>query len=460
MKSLILITTLIVVFCNNIYASDVIISLEKNSIDISNSHYFIEDVIVALEEKVYIGHVGANKKKPIHFEGTIEEELKKFFSKCTSPHEQATPLIIKINTFYTYEYIYTYTYVVVVLNVDFIVKDGSHYKKMFSASITEKKQIRISRKTEMPKTIESAFNQCFVDFFEREADNKINPIHTDTIQLMGNINQNDDFEVFKVTNFEKGIYKSFYDFRDYFPDTLTHFDVKYKKKKDSIVSANIDYDTIKYNLGKILKKNEENEPWGFSDGNQIFVRWGEKYLPIQKDSNIFYLTSRPEEYGSYFTYYTTTYGAGLIPALLASSIEKTMSDVEPYFIDFSTGHFRTQETIDLLKVKADIIFYCSKYNKHEEYFDLYINEKLVCQLRNNSWCKIQLPSTAKEINVKIVTASGKQMTKILEPRLFMTDLYLIMDKKKKPPILSKALGNVKEEYLDNCKSHNRIEALY
>ena len=151
------------------------------------------------------------------------------------PKKEGTdPLILRINRFYLYTtHKRDNLYACLELSITFITRQDSVFSEEFTAEATPAKFYFEAGLT-IPFLITEAFDQCFSRYSERLQKGLIVPLLVNEQKMSENpLVQPGHYQCFIQKERNKGIYLSFYDFRDNFVDTSFHFTVHHNYDEDN-----------------------------------------------------------------------------------------------------------------------------------------------------------------------------------------------------------------------------------
>jgi hypothetical protein len=436
------------------------IDLNRATAILQLNGYHIAGLADVRSERVYIGYVQTgigNKQVPARLGTSFKGELSKFLDRSGATDGENRPLTLRVNKLYIHEITTTSSETsFITLNVSFLEQTDSGWVELFQAGVLRRRG-GMDVTGQHADNIAAAFQQCFTDFNNRLRQGRLRPklIPDSTLQV-NPLDVKGYFPVFKIKSFPKAIFPSFYDFRDYFPDTETPFTIDYKtNKKDSLLLAA----TLKLPDGY-----EGEDPWGFSDGKNLFIRIGKKYYLIRERKGEFVSNVMPKDLSSDIASGVTAAGiaGGLIGAALASGMAAlaatSSSAVErgTFRLDFSARTLLPLDLPDFMEIRSHSIFYLSKLSPEESPVCLFVNETFHVKLTPGQYYDLTLNSEAGEISVVIVTADGSRAEKVFFPRLFNTDVFLVRAKKGKITI-GTTFGDVRRDILYDMGPDNTAE---
>lgn len=407
---------LLLAFCIKLNAQEYYFDISKYTCKVPYSTFTIDSIIDARDDKNCIGYVckGINNKPTAAYlnhglKYNIESYLSDYFkSRANSEH-----LIIRFNRLLVYELIYSNSQIATVeINLSFIVKNGNKFLEKFQAGVAIQSKSINDVTNFQDENITKAIDACILQYIERDKYNVLvkftNMKETD---LYANPLNNLNYPVSTINTYDRGIYRTFYDFRDYTPDKITQFSIEYTGEKNNSRTA-----SIKGANNKTIK-----DIWGFSDGVQNYVRLGNEYYSIQKRGDLFSIYNYPPDFETNIGY------IGMLGGLFFSSIYIASAKKIEYNIDFPTGRFVPYTNSEKFRIESKIIVLSSKYNKLGKDIELYINEEKYSTLSKGTYSALSFNSDVKEVNIDLMLNGEKTSIKI-QPVLFNTGLCLVLIK--------------------------------
>ena len=417
------------------------ITLREKDKPILNAGFKLLKVTNATGTSKRIGFVEKTigyKDVPAYFENPIEDELYTYISRNLKSDIADDDLILRVNFIQISEsYDGINEKAQVKLELTFIYKIGEKYFEKFTVRKITKKLRAAGITKHQPALIAEAISECFAAFYERSKDEKLSDIEISEEALF--IRPEPDNKkvqaYLSADRSKKGIYKSYFDFRENTPDYNIEFDVEYKTKSSSDEAI-----TIKYaRLTDPVTGEKIKDIWGFTDGKASYTLFGKKYMPLQKDEKGFYFELKIQDAA---TMSMASIGGGLIGAGIAAAtapIRKVRLDYKSGIFDFSgQDEFISNSENPEFTVK----FFSSMFNKESSEMELYINEKFMCRLLKETWYEYEMSAAGEVFTLKIISLNGTQTTKTITPKTYNQDVYLCIDKKKSNPVINQVGPNM------------------
>jgi hypothetical protein len=440
--------------------NDFEIDLRKSLADLNLDGYHIENLCIVLDDTTYIGYAQTglgNTKTPARFRSGIRAELAAFLLRLGNPSPETKPLTLRINKLYIYELTHTSTEISsVTLNVSFLENSEHGWVELFEAAVSfSHSGMDVTHQHD--NNIAHAFQQCFSDFNERMKSGKVRPrVITDSALLINPLSSKRYYTVFAETSYPKAVYCSFYDFRDGFPDTATGFTVDYKMDKEDakVLSASL----------KFTDDKDVEAPWGFSDGNQVYLRIGKKYYPMQNQDGQFVSDVAPKDLSSDIATGVMAAGiaGGIIGAAFASGIAAIASTSRGalerghFRLDFSARTLLPATSPDYLEVRSHLLFFLSTVSAPGLPVCIFVDDVFHAKLQPGEYYDLSLSSGSKEISVTFISPDGNPLIKKYAPALFQTYVYLIRAKKNKSVAVGTTFGDVRRDILLEQSLENTV----
>jgi hypothetical protein len=253
--------------------------------------------------------------------------------------------------------------------------------------------------------------------------------------------KNQNYRIFSIEKLDRGIYSTFFDFRDYTPDTIRQFSVKYKGDKNSSRIAVL----------KGINNKKIKDVWGFSDGDQNYVRWGNEFFSIHKEGDIFSIYNYPPDFESKIAM-SQVLGGLFFSSMYMAGVKKIK-----YNIDLSISRFYPQGNSQELMIESRIIILSSQYNDVDKEIELFINDKRCGILNSGTYSVLRFDSNVKDVDI-CLSLNGENICINSQPVLFNTYLYLAKIKGDKI-IIKNPPSNIRNELISDIEEgkYKRIE---
>lgn len=410
-----------------LYAQGYYLNPEGFNYKMSPCNLIIDSIVDVREEQDCIGFVCTGlleKPTAAYLEQPLKFYFNNYFLRNSKPDENSEHLILRINKLIIYEVTSSNGQTAVAeLNLSFITKNGDKYLEKFQAGATSERgpgTITIQHQRNILDVLEKCIDQYKErnKYFIRSGKNNFpeTDLHTNPLT-------NTAYKIDGITHFTRGIYPSFFDFRDYTPDTISIFKVEY-------VGDNSD---PKYAMLKTMGGDVITWPWAFSDGKQNYIRLTDAYYPLKKEGNYFALFDRPDKFAPMFFVSTPDIITGLIISAAISGASSGLANSskygkkEKYNINLSSGRFFLANSSGDIKIESRIVILSSRYNKPDAEMELFVNGEKQCVLGKGSYTVLSLNSAVKDVDI-CLKINGEKVCEISQPELFNTDLYLVVVK--------------------------------
>jgi hypothetical protein len=307
-----------------------------------------------------------------------------------------------------------------------------------------------------PGNIVESLGNCFNDFCKASEFGKLHPRRITENELNQNpLYQPERFGIFQKKQIPKGLFRSFYTFRNCHPDTLTGFKVKYHipKKDSALVRA-----TLEFPAGSASKKY-----YGFSDGTNIFVWAGSGFALAKREANTISLhVDKADVYnGASSGIFMAGMLGGAIGGLLgamATEITSTAGNGSgKCTVDFSSGRLIPANIPDYLKTESTTIFFLSKASASDNGLAILHGTDTLCSLKPGNYLKLSLSSKFRELTLVFTGNDCVSREEKLSLRLFNTEIYLIRVKKNREITIGTAFDQVRRDLLNGMTDENTLE---
>ena len=247
------------------------------------------------------------------------------------------------------------------------------------------------------------------------------------------------------------------------PDTSTAFFIERNdrvNRKDSLIIKH----ATPYSDAS-LKSKYKIDAWGFADGDRIYCKAGILYFPLIKYEGGYYLHFRAQNN-------TAAVSAGVVGGMLGgligglltgtivSVIPGTTASDHLLRLDINSGALDFFFKPESKRITSKIIFYADELKQTGGEISLSVDGQLIAKLSQDQWVEIELPAKVKSIDVEIRSSNETVFKNTIEPSLFLTDVYLCYERKKKPPFFRKATYYATQSILEKLKDDNKITSDY
>ena len=448
----------LLLFNSHLFAEDYIISLKDLTVSSNLKGYYVDSVINASVEDSCIGFVQKgmlNRQEPAFLMPGIATEVGNCLKRSFPKSDSAIPLIIRINHLYIYELTsLTKELSGIIVSISFITKINNGYNDEFLAgSSFEKTGLDVTGFH--PHNIIVAFGNCFDDFSRMVETGMLHPQKISENDLILNpFKHPEKFAIFQKPHVRKGLFESFYSFRDCTPDTVTPFSVEYHlQKKDSArLRASI-------NISSGLSPKKI---YGFSDGKNIFVWAGSGFARVnwEENSTTLWVIKSDANNGPSSGVFIGTLLGGAIGGALAGLPTKSSSDMVDgcgkFTIDYKTGRIIPIAIPDYLRSGSITIIFLSKASAGDAKLTIIHVHDTLCTLNPGNYFKLSLPSKFRDIKLVFTGKDCISKEELFYLKLFNTDVYLAKIKRNKEIVISKPFEQVKTDILNGMSTYNTI----
>ena len=233
------------------------------------------------------------------------------------------------------------------------------------------------------------------------------------------IGQNDEaqYKVLSIQRFPKAIFKTFYDFRNYTPDTTFDFE---SGSKVMIKGGYFRTPPIaKINNSKLI------DIWGYLDNGIVYINASNQFYPLTKEQNDFIL----------YHYFQPSIDELVNPDMIAAIILGGLAGMGIYVerhmhgemfklkLDFKEGKLTAWNTADVRHFSEEIFFYFSSYSKPGE-LSLYVDGVHLCSLERGSFYYFQNVAYKSKREICLKSGFEQYCETLSAPDLFGTSIYL------------------------------------
>lgn len=383
------------------YSQEYIIDLSWYKNILETHRFNLDTIIDVRKEKNCIGYVYTgllNKLTPAYLNKPFGEYLKEITKTNVAKNRDFEHIILRINRLFIHENIgVSAEFAYADLNMSFIIKKEGKYFEKYQASsfiFNGGERINVTESTGFHgKNIAMAINDCFKQYIDRRDSGKFG---SDNLSYETTLNSNPlDSQMYKIqsiTKLNKGLYKTFYDFRDYTLDTTQQFSIEYF----------VNYPDSRIAILKDSNKNKIKNIWGFSDGKYNYIRHEDRFYSLKLENKEFIVF----DYSGFFE--RKAQNIETIDSLFFSSPFNKQIQKSCFKIDLTNGQFRPLNFSGEIKTESKLIVMHSKYSKQDTAIEIFVNDLSQGFLEKGTYKILNFSPDIKEVNVCIKVNNEKE----------------------------------------------------
>lgn len=342
---------LLLILCTTgAFAQTYTLDISKAKIPALLDGYYIEEVIDGRVVKNSIGVVQRsilNNKVPAVFAAPLEKELLNFITSQQPAQSGKIPIILRVNKLWISEFTTTNSESgTAELRVDFIYKQDSVYKKLYSTIVFHtQKGLEVTGKHD--DNIAQVIGKCFQQFNANDFDVMLSQAENLSLQqLSASYVDKTTAKVYPIlqvkSTYKKGIYITLEEFRNNEPSITSNFEIKHRSGFDQVMVGGGDaIPVLVSDDGKLTKiKNA----WGFTDGVNLYMRTGEGYYPLVLIDGEFKFMGPPANNNGSAAIAAGAVTGGVVGGLIAGGIVAATTNPAEYTLDLETGVIKIGNT--------------------------------------------------------------------------------------------------------------------
>lgn len=446
----------LLLFTANSFAGDsYVISLKNFEIVSKLRGYGVTEVFTAREGQNCIGFVykGAmNKRMAARMLPSVEADAGECLKRSFPKAETAIPLTVRINSLRIYEITgSSLEKAFAEVNLSFLIRQGDTLVELFTAG-------RSNRRSGMdvtgghPKGLAQMLAACFDDFSDALAQgtttHKVVP--ADSLHI-NPLDRPMNFPIFKATQIPRGLFRTYYEFRDARPDTGTPFTVEcLKPKKDTTCSrARID-----------VQDTARTDDWfGFSDGSHLYVNLGNHYVRVNIESGKIKLTLNRDEVGNSNNTAAALGAAfglvgGLIGGLMSSG--SNAGEAGACVIDLTSGQLLPEKIPQYLDMVSHTVFLLSKTSASGSSLTVKHKDDTVCTLPQGNYLHLRLPGEYDSATLSFSGPNSPAVEQTFECEPFTWEVLIVKIKSNGKITFTHAFDQVKRDLIYNMAPENTL----
>lgn len=441
------------------------INLDDQRIKVYLPQYEIVEVVDARSDGAYIGSLrtrSRNTAELVAFDRPFEQAILGMVEDLNEDAERQ-PLILQFNAFKIYEFsYYDRVFAYVELNIDFLTEiDGQYYSLFESAVLKNRQSTHASGELLVIKYLEplgvnshlfnirAAIKESLESFIMRLENDELTRIPVEI-----GIPQTRSYPIQTADFVPRGLFMTFDDFRD---NIVTEIEFQSSLLRSSWGE--------KYNRArlKITDKGftSKNDIWGFSDGENCFIRVGADFHRIhwQQDTALVKITAHESKPLEGTLLFNNGWAITVIndPAAERSARYRgstnNMSNQEDWQINMLTGSLMPYGTARL----ANVVFYNSKFNNKAAKAVIKRGDKELCTLPRNTAFWYQSEEVTQEMEICVVIEDEMQCKRFV-PDFNEMQVYEVKYHKKKGIVFDRVIKNARIGMIKDIKT-NDIEVI-
>ncbi|MCX6306359.1 MAG: hypothetical protein NT040_15460 [Bacteroidetes bacterium] len=443
-----LITAFLILIIVPAFCEDFTITLDGRKLSSPLSRYYIADVFLGQKEDSCVGYVhpyGPNRINPVFFKRNIREEVKNFLLGSMPVQTGLNPLIVRVNRIYMYEVTKgTYEYTGIELGLSFICPRDSGLVEDFTSAVS----LEIFQKN-IPagfgQVVAMAFDQCFSQYADRMEQGLTRPKVITTEQLGQNpINKHECLNCFSALKPRKGLYHSFFDFRDNTPDSTVDFKILH------------DYNTGQPLLSKAFLKfpkgYKPGEIWGFCEGDSVYFNNGRSFSALTLEGDLFVTFNRSSEFTRDVVSAAIFGGVfgGVIGASLLGGVAAVSSDPDlaaKFKLDLFAGKLLPYDEADYTRISSRVVLFLSRVSDPGVSLAVYVNGERQCEMLPGNYVTLGLSCHYPVARIRLVASSGGETAGDIPVELYKTEVLLLKVKKNHEVVISHLHDQMKKDLL-------------
>jgi hypothetical protein len=437
-------------------AEEISISLGGRKLSIVIPGYYITDVVLSQREDSCLGYLhpfGPNKCIPIFFGNSIRSEVKEFLMNSMPEQAEMKQVIIRVNRIFIYQVsVRERDYACLDLSLSFI-RPGKNLTEDFTSAVTVS-EVQHFHPKNLGQLMVNAFDSGFSQYLKRLKLGLLVPVMITPEQLRENpLSQPGYYKCFTAKKPRKGLYRTFFDFRDNLPDTSFDFKIlhDYNKNHPKLSRA-------------YLKFSEGSKPgkfWGFCEGDSVYFNGGRSFSLLTHEGDQYTTYNRSSDYSRDVASAAIIGGifGGFLGASLFGGIAAVSSDPDlmvKFRLDLFDGKLLPCDARDYTMVSSTIIFFLSKVSDPGATLSVFVDGQLRCEMKPGNYFTLDISCHYSIANIKLVSSTGGEVTEQLEANLLKTEVYLLKVKKDHTIFTGRLFDQMKTDMLKERTKENTV----
>ncbi len=437
-------------------ADEITITLAGKKLSTHLRGYYIEDVILSQREDSCLGFLhplGPELCIAIFFETSISAGLKELLMTSMPKQADLQPLIIRVNRIFMYQVSEgVRDYACLDLSLSFIRHDRTLIEDLTSAVTISVEQQFYPRG--LGKIIVNGFDSSFSQYDKRSRLGLLVPTIITSEQLKENpVYKPGYYRCFSGKKNRKGVYRTFFDFRDNLPDTSLEFKVfhDYNKNHPKLSKAYL----------KFTKDSKPGKVWGFYEGDSVYINGGRSYSLLTYEGDQFITYHRSSEYSRDVASAAIFGGifGGLLGASLLGGLAAVSSDpdlIVKFRLDLFDGKLLLNDAPDYTMISSKVVFFLSKKSDPHATLSVFVDGQPQCEMKPGNYFTLDLSCHYSAANIKLVSSTGGESSRKIPLKLFKTEVYLLKVKKNNVVLSNRLNNQMKTDLLKSRTKENTV----
>jgi hypothetical protein len=447
MKKYLLVLLLVSFFLPS-FAKEITLSLRGQKLSVLPAGYYIEDVILSQREDSCLGYLhpyGPKKCIPLFFERSILAEVKELLISSMPKQANLQPLFIRVNRMFMYQTSKgVRDYTCFDLSLSFIRPVNQGLVEDFTSSISASAVQDFFPKA-LLKLLVNGFDSSVSQYNKRSAMGLLVPTIITPEQLKEDpINKAGYYKYLTGKKSGKGLYRTYFDFRDNLPDTTQDFKIfhDYNKNQPKLSKAYL----------KFPDGSKPEKFWGFYEGDAVYINDGRSFSLLTPEGDLFINYGRSPEYAREVISAAIWGGImfGLVGASVFGGLTASSSDydmIDKFKLDLFNGKLLPYDAKDYTLISSNLIFYISKVSDPNSSLNVYVDGQLQCTMKPGNYFTLDLSCHHTSATIKLVSSSGGETVKQIPLKLLKSEFYLLKVKKNHTVGIDHPFGEVKNDIL-------------
>jgi hypothetical protein len=439
------------------FAKEITLSLIGQKLSVLHAGYYIEDVILSQREDSCLGYIhpyGPNHCVPIFFERNLLTEVKEFLMNSMPKQANLQPLIIRVNRIFLYQTSQgVRDYSCFDLSLSFIHPGDKGLTEDFSSAVSVSVVQDFFPKN-LVKMLVNGFDSSMSQYNKRSALGLLMPTVITPEQLKEDPTYKPGYYKFlSGKKSGKGLYRTWFDFRDNLPDTTLDFKIfhDYNKNQPKLSKAYL----------KFPEGSKPEKYWGFYEGDSVYFNGGRSYSLLRPEGDLMINYGRSPEYAREVASAAVWGGImfGIIGASVFGGLTATSSDynmIDKYKLDPFNGKLLPYDAKDYTLISSNVIFFLSKVSDPNVSLSVYVDGQLQCTMKPGDYFTLDLSCHHTSADIKLVSSSRGEIVKQIPLRLFKSSLYLLKVKKNHSVVINLLYDQMKTDIMKGKTKENTI----
>lgn len=342
------------------------------------------------------------------------------------------------------------------LNFELLTQTDSGWVRIFDHAASGEYPGGLDATGKQPRNILKAFEEGLAQYAEAAKNNKLVSEAVTQAPRAGEDGTTDQaYPALAIVAPARGLYRTFKEFRDQRPDTVSDFSTQETVLGDArqpIIKLKVDSGDVR-----------AQEVWGLSDGRYAYMNiGGRKFLRLVREDGRFIANYRTPGSVDGGTAIGVGVAFGLVGVLIYAAANSKGESI-PAELDMRTGVLKPSKTTmagnGIIENTSDHIFIYSRHCPADTLLGMYVYGGIEASLRKENYHRLNLVPRPGTVPVEFKVGEGKPVSLDISTDNVVGDpeVYLVKVGKDGTPTIDQLHGDMARDVLSKLKPSNEVK---